>query len=147
MVKKDKQEANTWRDKMKEFGGGNFTFLSEDGETLTFIVVGLPILLISKFKGKENQRVGCPIVTDEGYQLFVTGKRLARKLSKHEAVFNTSALMVTRHGEAGDIDATYNVTVLPEPETFERLQAIKATDFEERMIADSVDEVKDVLDN
>jgi len=147
MAKEKQEKQATWKDKMKEFGGGNFTFLSEDGETLTFIVVGLPQLLVSKYKGKENERIGCPVVTDEGYQLFVTGKRLARKISKHESAFATSALMVTRHGESGDINATYNVTVLPEPETFTRLYAIKATDFEESMIAESVSEASKVLDN
>ena len=147
MGKAKKEKPATWKDAMKEFGGGNFTFLSEDGETLTFIVVGVPILLISKFKGQENERIGCPVVTDEGYLLFVTGKGLARKLSKHEAVFNTSAIMVTRHGEEGDINATYSVKVLPEPETFKRLQEIKATDFEETMIPESVEAVKDVLNN
>ncbi|GAJ13934.1 unnamed protein product [marine sediment metagenome] len=43
----------TWKDKMKEYGGGNFTFLSVDGEVLIFIVVGEPQLLIGHFKGKQ----------------------------------------------------------------------------------------------
>lgn len=137
----------SWKEKMKEFGGGNFTFLSEDGETLTFIVIGDPVLLKSKYKGKENERVGCPIITDEGYQLFVTGKRLARKISKYESVFKTSALMITRQGEAGDINAMYKVSVLPEVDTFKRLMAIKKKDFTPEMIAESIDDVGDVLDN
>jgi len=137
----------SWKEKIKEFGGGNFTFLSEDGETLTFIIVGDPVLLKSRFKGKENERIGCPVITDEGYMLFVTGKRLARKLSKHEAVFNKSALMVTRQGETGDINATYNVTVLPEADTYKRLRAIMKVDFKVEMVAESIEAVGDVLDN
>ena len=137
----------SWKEKIKEFGGGNFTFLSEDGETLTFIIVGDPVLLKSRFKGKENERIGCPVITDEGYMLFVTGKRLARKLSKHESVFNKSALMVTRQGETGDINATYNVTVLPEADTYKRLRAIMKADFKVEMIAESIEAVGDVLDN
>ena len=137
----------TWKDKMKEFGGGDFTFVSEDGETLTFIVVGEPVLLHARFKGKENERIGCPVITDEGYQLFVTGKRVARKLSKHEAVFATKAIMVVREGESGDINATYKIKVIPEAETFERLDAIRKKDFKKAMIAESVEAVKEVLDN
>lgn len=137
----------SWKDKMKEFGGGNFTFVSEDGETLTFIVVGEPVLLKSTYKKQENERIGCPIVTDEGYQLFVTGKRVARKISKHEAVFKSKALMVTRQGESGDINATYKVVELPEEDTFKRLMAIKKADFKPEMVAESVEAVKDVLDN
>jgi len=137
----------TWKEKMKEFGGGDFTFISEDGETLTFIIVGDPVLLQAKFKGNENERVGCPVMTDDGYQLFVTGKRLARKLSKFESKFKTNALMVTRHGEAGDINATYTVTVILEVETFNRLKALVKKDMTKIMIADSIEAVKEVLDN
>lgn len=137
----------SWKEKMKEFGGGNFTFLSEDGETLTFIVVDDPVLLKSKFKGKENERIGCPVITDDGYMLFVTGKRLARKLSKHEKAFNTKAIMATRHGESGDQNATYDVVEIPEVETFKRLMEIKKADFKPAMIAESIEAVADVLDN
>lgn len=137
----------TWAEKMKEFGGGNFTFLSEDGETITFIVVGDPVLLKSTYKKQENERIGCPVVTDEGYMLFITGKRVARKLAKHEKAFNTNAIMVTRHGEAGDTNATYKVVELPEVETFKALMKIKKADFKPEMIAESVEAVADVLEN
>ena len=135
----------SWKEKMKEFGGGNFTFLSTDGETLTFIIVGEPVLLESSFKGKAQERIGCPVVTDEGYQLFICGKRLARKLSKQEPVFDSSAIMVIRHGVEGDVNARYDVRVLPEPETFARLKAIKDADFTSEMIQDSIDEATQVL--
>jgi len=135
----------SWKEKMKEFGGGNFTFLSTDGETITFIVVGEPVLLKSVYKKQEQQRVGCPVVTDEGYQLFITGKRLARKLSKHEAIFNTSALMVIRHGGEGDSETRYDVRVLPEPATYARLKAIMDADFKPEMIQESIDEATQVL--
>jgi len=135
----------SWKDKMKEFGGGNFTFLSEDGESLTFIVVGEPVLLSSTYKGKEQQRIGCPVITDEGYQLLIGGKRLARKISKHESLFGTSALMVIRHGVEGDTDTKYEVKVLPEPDTFARLAAIRDSDFRPEMIRESVAEAADTL--
>jgi len=135
----------SWKEKMKEFGGGNFTFLSEDGEALTFIVVGEPVLLKSTYKGKEQERIGCPIVTDDGFCLLIGGKRLARKLSKHESLFAISALMVVRHGAVGDTDTKYDVKVLPEPETFARLDAIRKADFKPDMIAEAVAEAMDTL--
>lgn len=137
----------SWNEKMKEWGGGDFTFLSTDGETITFIVVGEPVLLHSKYKGKEQERIGCPVVTDEGFQLLVSGKRLARKLSKNEGLFNTAAFKVVRHGVEGDQNATYPVTVLPEPETFARLKAIKDSDFSPDMIDEAIKQVETVLDN
>lgn len=137
----------TWKDKMKEFGGGNFTFLSVDGEVLIFIVVGEPQLLQSTYKGKTNERIGCPIVTDEGYLLFICGKRLARKISKLEKSFDTKAIMAVRHGLEGDVNAKYDVTVVPEKATFERLDAIKKADFKKSMIAESVQDSAEVLNN
>ena len=137
----------TWKDKMKEFGGGNFTFLSVDGEVIIFIVVGEPQLLHSTFKGKENERIGCPVVTDEGYLLFICGKRLARKISKLEKHFDTKAIMAVRHGLEGDVNAKYDVLIVPEEGTFDRLVAIKKADFKHAMIAESVADSAEVLNN
>ncbi len=137
----------TWKDKMKEFGGGNFTFLSVDGEVLTFIIVGEPVLLKSTYMKKETERIGCPIVTDEGYMLFICGKRLARKISKLERSFETRAIMAVRHGEEGDVNAKYDVKLVPELDTFKRLAAIKKADFKKAMIAESIADSAEVLNN
>lgn len=145
MAKQNGKEATTWGGKMKEFGGGNFTFLSTDGETLIFIVVGLPVLMKGMYKNKAQERIGCPIVTDEGFQLLVCGKRLARKLAKHEKIFKSHAVMVTRVGIEGDVNAKYPVRVLPEKETFDKLSAIKNEDFSDDMIADAVVDAEKVL--
>lgn len=130
---------------MKAWGGGDFTFLSSDGESITFIVVGPPELLKSVYKGKEQERVGCPVVTENGYLLFVCGKRVARKLAKHEKYFSTNAIMVVRHGGEGDVNATYSVKVLPETETFNALQEVKNTDFSPEQIPESIKAVEDVM--
>jgi len=113
-----------WKEKMKEFGGGDLTFLSSDGECLVFVVVGEPILLKGTYKKKEQERIGCPVVTDEGFMLFVTGKRVARKMSKFEGSFKDNAIMVVRHGETGDVNSTYNVSVYENKEVAKRLLAI-----------------------
>jgi len=132
---------------MKEWGGANVLFLSEDGEYVKFVVVGEPVLLESKFKGKPQDRIGCPIVTEEGFVLFVIGKRLARRLSKHEGIFTTDAFIIIRHGVAGDIDSTYELSVLNEPELTEKLIHIAATDFNESMIHEAYNEVLDIMNN
>ena len=137
----------SWKEKMQEWGGGNFTFLSVDGEVLIFIVVGEPELLVGHYKGKENDRIGCPIVTDEGYMLFICGKRLARKISKLETHFEKHAIMAVRHGGEGDVNAKYDVMIVPEQETFTRLIAIKKADFKPTMIAESVKDSAEVLNN
>lgn len=146
LMAKDKDRlATTWGQKMKEYGGGNFTFLSGDGESITFIVVGLPVLMKSVYKGKEQARIGCPVVTEDGFQLFIVGKRLARKLSKHEKVFDSKAIMVVRRGGEGDVNSKYEVHVMPETESFAALYKIKADDFTPDMIDDAVKEAGEVL--
>lgn len=145
MAKQNNNKPETWASRMKDFGGGNFTFLSTDGETLTFIVVGLPELMKGMYKQKEQERIGIPIVSEDGYQLLVAGKRLARKLAKHEKQFTTNAIMVTRVGAEGDVNAKYPVKVLPEQETFKQLCAIRDEDFTPDMIPDSVVEATKVL--
>jgi len=145
MGKKAEQPATTWAGKMKEWGGGDFTFLGSDGEALTFIVAGLPQLMQSNYKGKDQERIGCPVITENGYQLFVCGKRVGRKLSKFEKAFETNAIMVVRHGVEGDSNAKYDVKVLPEKETFDALCVIRDADFEESMIAESVAAALEVM--
>ncbi|KKL61777.1 hypothetical protein LCGC14_2191920 [marine sediment metagenome] len=138
MSKDEKQLPDSWGGRMKEWGGGDFTFLSSDGEAITFIVVGLPQQLESMYKGKKQKRIGCPVVTDTGYQLFICGTRVARKLSKFEKQFETTAFMVVRHGAEGDVNCKYDVKPLPEKETYSALMKIKEQDFKHEMIAESV---------
>jgi len=128
----------SWGECMKSWGGGDFTFLSSDGEAIVFIVVGLPVMMESKYKNKVQERIGCPVVTDTGYQLFICGKRVARKLAKFESSFDKSAIMVVRKGAEGDINSKYDVSVLPEKETYSSLMKIKEQDFKEEMIAESI---------
>ncbi len=138
MAKEEPKLPGNWGGRMKEWGGGDFTFLSSDGEALTFIVVGLPERMESNYKGKPQTRIGCPVVTDTGYQLFICGTRVARKLSKFEGQFDKSAFMIIRHGAEGDVNAKYDVKVLPEKETYSALMKIKEADFKLEMIAESV---------
>jgi len=135
----------SWKDKMKEFGGGDLAFLSVDGEAIIFVVVGDPVLLTGKYKGKVSEKIGCPIVSEDGFMLFVAGKRLARKLSKYEAKFKTAAFMAVRHGEQGNIDSTYAVSILDDPELTKKLFEIKTTDFTPKMIDEAVLAAQDVM--
>lgn len=120
----------SWKEKMREFGGGDLAFLSEDGEVIIFVVVGEPALLKGKFKGNPSEKIGCPIVTEDGFALFVAGKRLARKIAKHEAVFDTHAFAAIRHGGQNDITATYELRVLEDKGlTAKLLDFVKDRDF------------------
>lgn len=145
MGKKESTQQESWSSRMKDFGGGNFTFLSDDGDTLVFIVVGLPELLEGVFKGKKQERIGMPIVSEDGFQLLIAGKRLARKISKKEKLFSTNAFMVTRVGGEGDINTKYPLKVLDEKETYDALCVIRDEDFTPDMIADAVKEAAEVL--
>lgn len=107
----------SWKDKMKEFGGGDLAFLSEDGEVLLFAVVGEPVLLQNKYKGRVSEKIGCPIVTLDGFALLIAGKRLARKISKYEDKFLDTAFMAIRHGKQNEIETTYELKIMDNAET------------------------------
>lgn len=135
----------TWQAKMKEWGAGDFTFLSSDGECIIFVVVDEPVLLTGKFKGKEQERIGCPVITDEGFSLFVTGKRVGRKLSKFEGRFKDTAFMITRHGGEGDINATYDVCIFGNVEKTEQLFAIAKKEYKPALLKQAIEDVQAVM--
>ena len=99
----------TWKEKMQEWGGGEVSFLTEDGEVITFVVVGEPVLIKGKYRGQDTERIGCPVWTGDGFTLLVCGKRIARRLSKYEGHFKEWAFDVIRHGEQGDTKTRYEV--------------------------------------
>lgn len=111
----------TWTDKMKEWGGGDVSFLSEDGECITFVIVGEPHLIEGKFQGRETQRIGCPIITPDGFSLLIVGKRVARRLAKYEKYFGKWAFDLVRHGEPGDTKSKYELTHCEDNELEKRL--------------------------
>lgn len=115
----------SWQEKMKEFGGGDLVFLSEDAEVLAFVVVGDPVLLEGRYKGKPSEKIGCPIVTQDGFVLFISGKRLARKISKYEARFADTAFMAIRHGEQNDITSSYELKIVSDAELTTKLFELK----------------------
>jgi len=135
----------SWKEKSKEFGGGDLAFLSEDGEVINFVVVGEPVLLEGKFKGRPTKKVGCPIVTEDGFVLLVAGKRLFRKIAKHEERFDSCVLQAIRHGEQGDINSTYDLKVLDDVDLATKLFALKAADFRPEMIDEAVKAAIDVM--
>jgi len=136
-----------WKEKMKDWGGGDLTFLSSDGEVIMFVVVDEPQLLHGKFKGNPQDRIGCPVVTDEGFVLFITGKRVARKLSKFEDRFEDSAFMVIRHGETGDINASYEVSLLDNEEKTTQLFAIAKKEYKPALLKQAIKDAKEVMTN
>lgn len=135
----------SWKEAVKEFGGGDLAFLSVDGEVIRFIVVGEPVLLQGKYKGRPSEKIGAPVVTEDGFQLFIIGKRLFRKLAKYEEQFGNTAFMAIRHGEQGDIESTYELKPLVEQDVIDRLLEIKATDFQPDMIGEAISAAQSVM--
>lgn len=134
-----------WKDKMKDWGGGDLTFLSSDGEVIIFVVCDEPQLLEGKYKGNPQERIGCPVVTDEGFVLFVTGKRTARKLSKFEDQFEKAAFMIVRHGAEGDINSKYDVTILDNAEKTKQLFALKEKEYKPALLKQAITDAKEVM--
>ena len=135
----------SWKEKSKEWGGGDFTFLSNDGECLVFVVADEPYLLEGKFQGKKQERIGCPIVTDEGFVLLVTGKRVFRKLAKFESRFKNTAFIVTRHGGEGDINAKYDVGIFGGEEKTDQLLAIRKKEYKTELLEQALLDVKNIM--
>lgn len=135
-----------WKEKLKEWGGADLTFLSTDGESMVFVIVGEPELLEGKFKGRETQRVGCPIVTDEGFLLFVTGKRFARKMSKYEDRFADTAFIAVRHGAENDINVRYELRICDDAAKTQELLALAKAEYKPELLAEAISAAKDAMD-
>jgi len=110
-----------------------------------FVVVDEPVLLTGKFKGNPQERIGCPVVTDEGFVLFVTGKRTARKLSKFEDRFKDTAFMIVRHGESGDIQSKYDVSILDNETKTTQLLALAKKEYKPAMLKQAIEDAKEVM--
>lgn len=135
----------SWKEKVKEFGGGDFTFLSEDGECLMFVIVDDPVLLTGKYKGKPSEKIGCPVVTDDGFQLLIAGKRLTRKLAKHEKEFKTVAFIAIRHGEQNDINSTYELKVLDDKDRTKQLLDRAKAEYTPALLKDAIEAAAEVM--
>lgn len=134
----------SWTEKMKEWGGVNVTYLTEDGECITFMVVGEPYLIRGQYEGDDTQRIGCPIVTQEGFTLLVVGKRVARRLSKYEPYFKTKAFDLIRHGEHGDPKCKYELKYTDYTGIVTELQKIKEQGISAEEIAEAVAEAEEI---
>jgi len=136
----------SWKDKMKEFGGGDIAFLSDDGESITFMIVGEPELLIGEFKGKESRKVGCPVVTEDGLIILIVGMRLARKIAKQEGSYNYRVFMAVRRGVAGDANATYELKSLDDTDLALKLMDITKRDVTPETIAAAFADARAVVE-
>ena len=121
-TRKDEERMN-WKEKMKAFGGADVSFLSEDGEMVTFVVIGDPELIEGKFQKQDTKRIGIPCVTIEGFTLLVIGMRVGRRLSKYEDHLAAWAFELIRHGEPGDTKAKYELARTQDAELEKRLLA------------------------
>ena len=125
----------TWMEKMKEFGGADVAFLSEDGEMVTFVVVGEPVLIEGKYQKQDTKRIGVPCVTVEGFQMLIVGMRVGRRLGKKEADHKAVAFELIRHGEPGETSARYELNRTDDKALEKKLlTASEAGDFDQDII-------------
>lgn len=135
----------TWKEKLKEIGGCEVAFLTEDGEVLQFVVCGGIELFEGKYKGAPTKRIGFPIVSREGMTILVIGMRPARRLAKYEEHFDKIAFEIIRHGEPGDQDAAYSVKPIDDPELTKELLTIKKRDFDPALVGEMMSGVNDMI--
>lgn len=133
----------SWKDRMAEWGPASLLFLSTDGASANFIVVADPVLIKGKYRGKENDRIGCPVVTDEGFVLFVCGKRCARKLASLEDKFASCVINVTRHGVEGDTDTSYEVSAVPDAAKLKALKAVAVKTYSPQALQDAIKDAEE----
>lgn len=101
----------TWKAKAKEWGSGAVKFLTEDGELLTFVIMGEPRLMEGEYKGKPTKRIAAPVMTEDGFCILLIGQRPFYRLAKYESQFPTAAFEIERHGETGDTNAKYPISI------------------------------------
>ena len=135
----------SWKETLNGLGGANLTFLSEDGECLEFVVMADPIVIQGKFRGKETTRLCVPIVSDDGFTLFIIGIRLARRLAKYEKDFGSLAFEVIRHGASADVNTSYSLNVIGDETRVAELHAAAVNEFDAALLSDMVDAAKQVL--
>ena len=135
----------SWKEKAQEFGPTSVVFLSTQGASISGIVVGDPILLKGKYQGKEQERIGCPIVTDDGFYLFVVGKRVFRKLVSLEEHFGDSIITVTRLSPEGDTKGQYSVEVSADKDRFRRLRSTVGKEFTEDALNEAIAEANQLM--
>lgn len=134
----------SWKEKMKEWGGGDVSFLSEDGECVTFVVVGEPHLIEGKFRGQDTQRIGCPIIGIDGFSLLIVGKRVARRLAKYEKHFSKWAFDLIRHGEPNDTKSTYELRRCDVQDLEKSLLAEAAKGFSDDDVLEAVKSAREI---
>jgi len=130
-------------DKAKEIGGANLLFLSEDGEIAVFIVLDGPVEIKGKYGGRETTRVGIPVMTEDGFQLLVTGLRNLRKIAKLEKHFKTHAIEIIRRGEPEDTKTKYSVTLSENKELTAKLLKAAKTPIDKDDLAEAVKSAKE----
>ena len=135
-----------WKESLADLGGGDLTFLSGDGAMIEFVVVDEPIIFNTTYQKQEQQKVGWPVMTADGFTLLIVGKRVARKMIGLEKYAKTKAFSLIRHGIEGDTNATYKLTVLENAEPANTLFAMAKKDYNKQLLVDAVAAAKDCMD-
>ena len=135
----------SWKDVLRELGGGDVSFLTVEGEEMEFVVVDVCVPMTSKYKNVEQQRIGAPIVTLEGFSLLIMGMRLARRLGKYEKRFREVAFKVTRVGGAGDQSAKYPVQVITDENKVKALWTIAEAEYIPELLEQAIKDAEIIM--
>lgn len=135
----------SWKEKAKEMGPAAVIFLSSQGSTVSGLVVGDPVLLKGMYAKKEQERIGCPMITTEGFFLLVIGKRVFRKLCSLEDKFKTDIITVTRMSPENDPAGKYEVLTSPDADMLKTLRAIKGHAYSQEALDEAIAEATAIM--
>lgn len=135
-----------WKESLKDLGGGDITFLSGDGAMIEFVVVADPIIFDTMYQKVEQQKVGWPVMTADGFTLLIVGKRVARKMIPMEKFAKTNAFSLVRHGAEGDTNATYRLTKLENAEPALTLFAKAKAEYNKDLLTEAIQAAKECMD-
>ena len=136
----------SWKDVVKEVGGADVFFLTEDGESITFVICGDPVPMKGKYQKQETLRLGVPIVSTDGFGIFIIGKRVFRRLAKYEKDFTKVAFVVVRNGAPGDQNATYDLAVCGDGQLTKDLFTRATTEFVLADLPEAMAAAKEIIE-
>lgn len=135
----------SWKENLKDLGAGDITILSEDGATITFVIVDAPILYETEYKGNPQKKVCWPVWYEDGFTLLLLGARATRRLMQYEKKSDTKAFTVTRKGIEGDTNAVYKVTVSDDDKLAAALFAAAKAEYKPEMLTEAKAAVEEMI--
>ena len=93
---------------------GRFINLKDDGDEITFLIIGEPVSFLSKSNFGPRTRYLFPIECDGELRVWGCGKTDYKELSELKDQFANHSVSVTRHGKARSMKTTYTYSLNPD---------------------------------